>query len=213
MYCVKCGNELREKEQFCSNCGTKVGYVPNRMNLNFSTDDIKNKFTEMKSNFVSSVADTGKNKVLLLANIALLLISFIFSLTETFKVDAILGINESMSMFDDMQGVKAFFIFGYLLSISSIFIPLLFKKSWKPKFFLPAKVVTIASTGWFFLLLITGLEEVKSSEFSSMAEFAPTPAGWIFLIATLCAIILSFKLALDFKKQNTLVVNEEQNIN
>lgn len=203
MYCSQCGNELKNNEKFCPNCGAKNGPSESPANENFSPINIKIKAitaSEMKDNFISGVADLGKYKMLLFANIALLLLSMIFSLTNTFKAEAWLGISQSMSMFDEMTGTKLFFIACYILSIVTLVFPLLLKKAWKPSFFLPAKIITILSTLWFFIVLIAGLNEVSSSEFSSMAEFTLTATGWLFIVATLGAMALSFKIALDFKK-------------
>lgn len=219
MFCSKCGNELKAEEQFCPKCGTKSGATGNPINLNISTEDMKSKAIEMKGNLISGVADLGKNKVLILSNIVLLILSLIFSFTKVFKVDAILGISEGMSMFEDMAGIKVFFIICYLLSVLALVFPLFFKKAWSPKFFLPTKIVTILSSIWFFIILFVGLNEVNSSGYGSIAEFNLSVTGWLFVITTIGALVLAYKNTFDLKKlkenskiavQNTSQIDEEQ---
>ena len=200
MYCSNCGNELKSDEQYCSHCGTKVGATGNSVHLDISAEKIKKQATQIKSNFAESVADLGKNKGLLFANIALIVCSMIFSLLKTFKVTAVMGISESMSMFDGVDGVRNFFIIGYIVSVFFLLFPLMFKKAWKSIFFLPAKIISILSVLWFLLFTFMGISEVDESDYSALAEFAPSVAGWIYIIATLGALFLSFKLALEYKK-------------
>lgn len=199
MFCSKCGNELKNGEQFCPKCGTKSGTTGKPINLNISTEDMKNKAIEMKSNLISGVVDLGKNKVLVLGNIALLILSLIFSFTNTFKVDAILGVSEGMSLVEDV-GMKPIYLILYLTAIIVLMIPLLFKKAWSPKFFLPAKIVTILSSLYFLIVLFIGLDEVDSSGYGSIAEFNLSVTGWLFVITTIGALVLAYKNTFDLKK-------------
>lgn len=200
MFCSKCGNELKSGELYCPNCGTKVGTTGNSINLIISADDVKNKALEMKGNFAAGMADLGKNKILILGNAVLLVLSLLFSFTKVFNVDGILGISEGMSMFEDMAGIKAFFIICYLFAVIILFFPLLFKKAWSPKFFLPAKITTILSSAWFLIVLFTGLYQIESSGYSSIAEFNLSGTGWFFVITTIGALVLAYKNAIDLKK-------------
>ena len=210
MFCSKCGKELKDGELFCSQCGTRCGTTGNSMNI--STGDMKNKAIEMKNNFVSGVADLGKSKTLIFGNIILLFLSLIFSLTKVFKVDAILGMSQGMSMFvdiesvkemdgfKDMAGVKSFALIFYLFAILMLVFPLLLRREWSTKFFLPTKIVTIATLVWFLFVLFTGLSELDSSEYSSLAEFNLSGTGWLFLVTTAGALILAYKNTVDLKK-------------
>lgn len=210
MFCSKCGNELKSGEHFCPNCGTKVGTTGNSVNLKISADDVKNKALEMKGNFVVGMADLGKNKILILGNAVLLVLSLLFSFTKVFNVDAILGVSEGMSMFEDMAGIKTFFIIFYLFAVIILFVPLLFKKAWSPKIFLPAKITTILSSAWFLIVLFTGLNQVESSGYSSIAEFNLSGTGWFFVITTIGALILAYKNAIDLKKAKGLAKSTDQ---
>ena len=54
MFCIKCGNELRENDLFCSKCGNKINYINNDTNNEKTVETqesnvIENKeFTEAK---------------------------------------------------------------------------------------------------------------------------------------------------------------------
>lgn len=214
MFCLKCGNELKNGEEFCPKCGAKFGTTGNSINLNLSTNDIKNKIVKMKGKLISGVDDFEKNKMLVLGNITLLILSLIFSFTKVFTVDGILGISQGMSMYQDMIGVKFFFIVGYLLSVLSLASPWLDKKAWSPVFFLPTKIVTILSSIWFLLVLSVGTDEA-----GSMAEFNLSATGWLFIISTIGAFVLAYKNTFDLKKliksskitvQNNSQTEEEQ---
>lgn len=199
MFCSKCGNELKDGEQFCSKCGTKAGTTGNTVNLNISTEDMKNKAVEMKENLITGVADLGKNKALILANIVLLIFSLLFSFTDIFKIETVFGDLQGLSLVEDV-GMKPIYLILYIAAIAVLLIPVLFKKVWSSKFFLPTKIVTILSMLYFLLVLSLGLNELNSNEYGSYAEFSLSVTGWLFVITTVGAMILSYKNTFDLKK-------------
>lgn len=199
MFCSKCGNELKDGEQFCSKCGTKAGTTGNTVNLNISTEDMKNKAVEMKENLITGVADLGKNKALILANIVLLIFSLLFSFTDIFKIETVFGDLQGLSLVEDV-GMKPIYLILYIAAIAVLLIPVLFKKVWSSKFFLPTKIVTILSMLYFLLVLSLGLKELNSNEYGSYAEFSLSVTGWLFVITTVGAMILSYKNTFDLKK-------------
>lgn len=199
MFCSKCGNELKDGEQFCSKCGTKAGTTGNTVNFNISTEDMKNKSVEMKENLITGVADLGKNKVLILGNIALLILSLIFSFTDIFKFETVFGDKQGLSLVEDV-GMTPIYLILYIATIAVLLIPVLFKKVWSSKFFLPTKIVTVLSMLYFLLVLSLGLSELNSNEYGSYVEFSLSVTGWLFVITTVGAMILSYKNAFDLKK-------------
>lgn len=199
MFCSKCGNELKDGEQFCSKCGTKARTTGNTVNFNISTEDMKNKSVEMKENLITGVADLGKNKVLILGNIALLILSLIFSFTDIFKFETVFGDKQGLSLVEDV-GMTPIYLIFYLIAIAVLIIPLLLKKAWSSKFFLPTKIVTVLSMLYFLLVLSLGLSELNSNEYGSYVEFSLSVTGWLFVITTVGAMILSYKNAFDLKK-------------
>ena len=199
MFCSKCGNELKDGEQFCSKCGTKARTTGNTVNFNISTEDMKNKSVEMKENLITGVADLGKNKVLILGNIALLILSLIFSFTDIFKLETVFGDKQGLSLVEDV-GMTPIYLILYIAAIAVLLIPVLFKKVWSSKFFLPTKIVTVLSMLYFLLVLSLGLSELNSNEYGSYVEFSLSVTGWLFVITTVGAMILSYKNAFDLKK-------------
>lgn len=199
MFCSKCGNELKDGEQFCSKCGTKARTTGNTVNFNISTEDMKNKSVEMKENLITGVADLGKNKVLILGNIALLILSLIFSFTDIFKFETVFGDKQGLSLVEDV-GMTPIYLILYIATIAVLLIPVLFKKVWSSKFFLPTKIVTVLSMLYFLLVLSLGLSELNSNEYGSYVEFSLSVTGWLFVITTVGAMILSYKNAFDLKK-------------
>lgn len=193
MFCSKCGSELKNREQLCPNCGTISGGTDNSEDLNTSAK-------ELRSNFTLGTVDLGKNRVLILANIALLILSLLFSFTNIFKVNAIFGMSAGMSLFEYAE-IKPIYLILYLIAIIILMIPLLFKKAWSPKFFLPTKIVTILSLLYFLLFLFIGLDEVDSSGYGSIAEFNLSVTGWLFVITTIGALGLAYKNTVNLKKQ------------
>lgn len=199
MFCSKCGNELKDGEQFCSKCGTKARTTGNTVNFNISTEDMKNKSVEMKENLITGVADLGKNKVLILGNIALLILSLIFSFTDIFKFETVFGDKQGLSLVEDV-GMTPIYLILYIATIAVLLIPVLFKKVWSSKFFLPTKIVTVLSMLYFLLVLSLGLNELNSNAYGSYAEFGLSVTGWLFVITTVGALILAYKNTFDLKK-------------
>lgn len=199
MFCSKCGSEIISGEQFCHKCGTKVGTTGNNVNLNLSTGDVKNKAVEIKSNFISGVVDLGKYRVFFLGNVLLLILSLIFSFTNTFDA-TLFGESRAVSLTEEAV-MKWIFAIAYITATVFLVSPLLFKKSWSPWFFLPTKIVTILSSLYFFLLLFVGLNEAKSGIYASLGvEFNITATGWLFIVTTIGALVLAYKNTYDLKK-------------
>lgn len=143
------------------------------------------------------------------ADIALLLLSMIFSLTNAFRVSAVFGIGEEMTLLD--EGIKPVVMVFYLLAMISIVAPLLFKKKHKPIHFLTAKIMTILMLVWFLFVLLVGVSEVSSSDYSSLAEFKVSGSGCFFLLTTMGALMLAFKITGDLKKEK-MVQNHTQEV-
>ncbi len=184
---------------FCSKCGTKSGTTGNTVNFNISTEDMKNKAVEMKENLITGVADLGKNKVLILGNIVLLILSLIFSFTDIFKLETVFGDQQELSLVEDV-GMTPIYLILYIAAIAVLLIPVLFKKVWSSKFFLPTKIVTVLSMLYFLLVLSLGLNELNSNAYGSYAEFGLSVTGWLFVITTVGALILAYKNTFDLKK-------------
>ncbi len=189
MFCNKCGNEIKENDLFCTKCGARVGL--NGSSANAPIDNVRIK--SLETNTILSI----------ISNAVLLILSLVFSMTDVFNVNGILGVSEGMSMFQDMIGTGIFFGFAYLLSAAALVIPWILKKNWHHRLFLPAIIVTILSLIWFLFVLLIGAIEVSSSDLGSLAEFALSATGWLYIVSTITSLIISFKNFFDFKKTIT----------
>lgn len=61
MYCKKCGNEIKENQKFCSNCGTQVLEIEQN---NFEKEDLNNNLFKFKSMDQGKVEITIKDNKL-----------------------------------------------------------------------------------------------------------------------------------------------------
>ncbi len=197
MYCTKCGNELKNSESFCPNCGTKVGESGKQIGLNDLADYSKDKFTDVKSNFNVGLANLGKYKMIFFVNLALVILNMFICTAPLFEASSILGISKSITLFEDSDGLKVIFVILYLISAVLIVLPLLLKKAVTGKYFLLEKIITIASASWFFILwCFAGV--VADSSYGTVS-FKISFLGVLFILATVGAIILSFKIPRDLK--------------
>ncbi len=200
MFCSKCGNPIKDGERFCTKCGAKNIAVENPTDIRLSPNEIVNQATHMKDNFVSGIAEMKQNKMFVLGNIALLILSMIFSCIPAFQGRAFIA-SECMSLFfDGMESVQVFCIVFYLFAAFMLLYPLLFRKAWKRRFIVPSQIITIALLVWFFILFLVGINETNSSGYGSIVSFEITASGWLFLLTTIGAFILSCKNSHDIKK-------------
>lgn len=98
MFCEKCGNEIKEGEQFCSKCGTKVDLEKENSN----------------NNFIKNIQNKIKWKNLLIISLCVLVVSLI--LRFTLNVPSII-----LAFITIILGLSAIsFIFSIVLGIISM---------------------------------------------------------------------------------------------
>ncbi len=199
MFCPVCGNQLKNSKPFCPYCGSQIN--PSQQQT-YQSEPAYN--PSVQYNAPQNALNLGNAKNLLLASIALLILSAIFAVTPVLKVDAILGISENMGMFDEVEGLKTVSIIAYIVSGVCLLFPLMSNKNPKSVFLLCAKVTTVLNLAWFLIVFFTGTDEVSSSMYSSVAEFAISVTGWLFLATTVGCLIVLFKLTSDIKKQQVM---------
>ena len=200
MYCVKCGNELKNNEQFCPNCGEKTNSTGKTVDLNISMSDITNKATNIKTNFVFGVSELGNNRNIILALLGLLVIGAVFVTMPIFSVNGMLGMSEKLSLFnyEGMRGLNPVSIILYIVSITCILFPLAMKKPFKPKYLLMSKITAFWTTIWFLFILFFSFDVIN--QYKGMANLSLTFAGWVLIISTVAIIVLSYMLSLRMKK-------------
>ena len=199
MYCMKCGQEVNNGTQFCPHCGTKLGTTGKTLNV--STDDIKKKVIEVGQSVSVDTDRLGKNKLLWFVNIGLFFLSLIFAMLPAFSVDYdYLSVAHKMSLFDELLVLRLIFIAAYVTSLVLLALPVLFSKKVSKKMLLAEKITGIVILLYFFLLVISGANETSSNDWTGIASFSITATGWLFMICTVGALIISYKLSADIKK-------------
>ena len=213
MFCVKCGKELSNNEQFCPECGTKTGAKESSSGINISTDNVKENALKLKDNFLSAYADLGNNKFLLLAEIVMLLLNMIFCGTTMFIIEAPLGSGESSSLFEMAEeiiaGSTTFIVIGYILSAVCILLPVLLKKAWKAIYFLPSKIINIFMAAIYSFSLFACIHGVNTHEYSEYIEFSLSATAWFFMMLSVAAIFFAFKLPKILCKATAVTAQDE----
>ncbi len=204
MFCSKCGNPIKDGERFCTKCGAKIVAVENSTDIRLSPNEIVNQTTRIKDNFVSCITEMKQNKMFVLGNIALLILSMIFSCIPAFQGRSFIASERMSLFFDGMEGVRVFCVIFYLFAAFMLLYPLLFRKAWKRRFIVPSQIITVALLVWFFILFLVGINETNSSGYSSIVSFEITASGWLFLLTTIGAFILSCKNSHDIKKSGLM---------
>lgn len=202
MFCVKCGNELKDGESYCPKCGTKAG----------STGDASSSFRRIAGSVqekASHVMETstldkiqenlsyiGNGKRQYFACIAMLVISMVLILNPMIEISGPFGISEEFSIFEKREGLKFLAFAGYIAAIAFAIYPVLCPYKWDGKFFLPAKIVTGIFLACFVAILFRALQMMSQyadySDFVSI-DFSLTFSGWAFLISSIAnEIVLYF---------------------
>lgn len=199
MFCSKCGNELSGYVSYCPNCGAKVGGGRGQININFSSREIKEKASSVKSNVLASANGLGKNMILTVITIALLFLALIISLSPTFEVKAFGATFYSLCVFDldGLEFLKSLTIILYSAAIIATILPFILHKEWRPAFLVPALLSAIWSAVWFIIVYIVGSKETQ--EYDSFATFGANMSGWLLIIITIATIAICIKLIRDLK--------------
>lgn len=199
MFCMKCGKELQDGEQYCSNCGTKAGesLLKNTTGVD-SQDVLANCVNALKTGLYS----LGSEKNRYFFSIVLL-IAGVFTIGKTmFEISADLGFRTyswDYTMFEDEDSLKTIHTLLYWGAAAIMLIPMLMGKEWKKACFIPGMAAPAISVVRFVAVLIGAVNEAKESGVSGIAEEIGVSANlttnaWIFLMISAAAIILIYKV-------------------
>ncbi len=196
MYCKSCGCELSDSEMFCGSCGAENDIVNSTSAPN--SQEVSNVKANLSiESLIKRINALGKSKIIYFLSIGMMLLSMIFSVTPVFRVRAFLD-NSDEVMF---AGFFTFLIIAvYIVAIILMVTPFLVGKNPKPSYFICAKIITILTFVWFFILLFLTSGSVNKQNLNSVAGVAPSVTGWFYIITTAAAIALLFKLTYDIKK-------------
>lgn len=183
MFCVKCGQEIGQNA-FCPNCGEKA---------EVSTQEVIP--TDINGKIKLSLKRLGENKLFYFLTAGLTFLSFIFVMFPTIKATADWE-SKTTSIFGP-SGMAPFIAIIYLAAIALHFVPFITAKPFKKIYFLLEKIITIFSLSFFAIGYFAGAAEASKYD---TASIFPTFAGWIFLLSTVGAIVLSYMLSSKVKQ-------------
>ncbi len=188
MFCPKCGSQLAEGKPFCTKCGAQVEAAPTAQRAAsgaaapISVSDIKSKFQNL-----------GEMKTLIIGNLLLAVLSFLFMFFPVYYSKAVgyLSMFKSLKDGDTMVAIFIFAIIFGVAAVASIVAGVVLNKVDSPIFYVaPA---AIGATG-FLYLLIRLIAIAGKYEFAKICLSYP---GWIFMItigaATACSVLLFLK--------------------
>lgn len=204
MFCAKCGNQMKDGELFCANCGTRINEVENPMKYTANPEPTPPR--NINNNYVVGIEGLGKIKNFFFASIALIVLSLFFSFFSTICVYSdITGQSDTASLFSNI-GAAIFFTLFYLIGIVVMLLPLLLKKQWSAKYFLPIKIIMIMSFLFFLIAVIDMYAELDhyASYWGGAVKGKICVTGWLYAISTVGALILSYKNTIDMKKANII---------
>lgn len=215
MFCSKCGKELLDGAQFCSSCGTKVGTVGTAADSGRTMDTVAKKTAEIRDSIAGGAAAINRSKLIAFAGLAAMLLSFIFSLTQIFKISAY-GLTQTTTMFEDelfndatvdFNAFKVLFIIMYLLSIVALACPLLLKNKWEQRITIVPGALTLVSVLVYFAIFASvGAGDLKANKYTAAADFSLTATGWLFILSTICAVALMLKMAYMKQAEKQLLI-------
>ncbi len=202
MFCIKCGNELKEGEAYCPKCGTKVGSTgSSSISFGQIAGSVQEKINQVSGKSVldkicNNLSHLGKGKREYFISIALLVVSMVLILKPMMEISGPFGISEEFSMFEKHEGLKSLAFVGYIAAVAFAIYPVLRPNKWDGKFFLPAKIVTGILLACFVVILVRALQMMSQySDYSDYVSinFSLTFSGWAFLISSIAnEIVLYF---------------------
>lgn len=202
MFCVKCGNELKDGETYCPKCGTKVGST-GAAPISFSqiAGNVQEKASQvLETTALDKIRENlsyiGKGRAQYFACIALLVVSMFLIVNPMMEISGPFGVSEEFSMFEKREGLKLLAFIGYIAAVTFALYPVLRPYKWDSKFFLPAKIVTGILLACFVVVLYQALQiKFQYSDYSDYLsiDFSLTFSGWAFLISSIAnEIVLYF---------------------
>ncbi len=202
MFCIKCGNELKDGEAYCPMCGTKVGCT-GAIPISFGqiAGNVQEKAGQvLRTSTLDKIRENlsyiGDAKMLYFSSIVLLVISMILILNPMMEISGPLGIAKEFSMFEKMEGLKFLAFAGYIAAIAFAIYPALSRYKWDRKYFLTAKIVTGILLACFIVILFRAFQIIFQYldylDYLSI-DFSLTFPGWVFLISSIAnEIVLYF---------------------
>lgn len=221
MYCVKCGKEIPDDAQFCSECGTKVG--GGKRGYDFSGIDLSGlkKVVEAKQlkEIKRGMEIVESCKWFFFASIIGLIISLFFLGTEMFEVtiEAFWTHTETFTMFEGKDFLKVLFIFGYIAAAVILIFPLITGKDWELGNFYLALGVPVLAVLVLLFVMISAKNGMAGNELLEAvdAKVKVSANGWLFIIInalTACFVIKSNLVIAEAQENRQKEGNEAETV-
>ncbi len=191
MFCINCGQEIADGSNFCTWCGS---LQPNGV----PTSGNPRPFM-VKPPVATYVSLQAKQRNLLYVLLGLLFFGMLFTILPTFTVTALAIASKSYTMFDGVGFLTFLTVLMYLGAAAAILYPMLTKRAWRSLYLLPSKIVSCWTLLWFIIAWIGINDSLKRSAYSDLSSFGPNFAGWLLLLFSVAAVILSFVLSAEIK--------------
>ena len=197
MFCPNCGNQINDNSAFCPSCGTKLANQnPPQQSFNPNTGySAPNMYNSFNSN---SVSVSSKNTMLTYIASGLMALSAILSLTDIFSASvSFMGVtaSDTASLFETDGGVFAilFLLIG-LASAALMALPIFMHTPIKTSHHIATRIHSITST------LIISIITIAASQATSYGTISLSVLGWLFVLANIAGLVLSFVITSNAKK-------------
>jgi len=191
MYCMKCGKEIREGEQYCGGCGTKAGQteskripqIGNMPQLSIPKYEM-GRIDDCNLFFVLS---------LILSFVCLFLMN---SVQWTVSVE-VWGYTESveMGLFENSKFLRIVFYAGYIVAACLLALPVFTDKKWATKNLMAGKVIPVAAIVAVIIARMFLKQKVyNNSEYADILrmvdlEIGMAPTAWFFITANIAMFV------------------------
>lgn len=191
MFCANCGNELKDGESFCPQCGTEAGA---------SGGGSRHYFEALQERFYV----LGWYKWRYVACLALQVVCLCMLKMNVYTLEAGHSSPEGLTMFVGMNWVYSVAVIGFLLGIIAMVLPLLLGGAWRSKHFLLGKIMPFLSAAWVFVSFLITKTSMESSLESRLGDFAKyasqyaslglhiSAAGWIFAVVCIITAVMTW---------------------
>lgn len=208
MYCRRCGKEMGESDAFCPQCGTKAANDRPR-----SSSELKvPKIHEILNH--SRIARLGGVKWHFCAGILLFAVCTLLAGKEMilFEYDVwYYGDSVSVGLLEEYSFLRFLYRAAYFAALAWAVYPMIRDEEWQKHHLMPVLVVAVLGIALVGITLLSGVDAVgtagKTNGLSSWdwvdITIGLTTEGWIFLVASIMAVVLLYKTSKEIVSEQT----------
>ncbi len=220
MYCIKCGNELKEMDRFCTKCGEKTDDAPNLVNVekNNVSSNVGKGYVDING-FADIIEKMVYLAVLFLSSISMIILMYSTWISQEYSdykfgssllnlFNQITGYPEVVS--DSLEGkentsmvlvIILVILFIFTLVFIIAFLMRMAQSRRKPKGFVLGFIAMTFSIILFILTVITVIV-TNGTESDILNTLSVAASPYIFLILSIVNIVLLILLATVDKRRN-----------